>query len=177
MTLEETAILIKKLKKEQLQFSSETGTALDYGKDEVYQLIPHRPPFNLVDRICEISLAQKMIKAQSKVLEDDPVFEGHFPDQPIYPGVFQIEMMAQAGLCLAGFVINQTLEVAQVKSIRGLFTRVHNAGFIAPVLPGNQLEILAQLVEFDDLLGIVAAQIIRADRIVAHSISEVYFTA
>ena len=108
MTLEDTARLIKKLKKEQLQFPGKTETLIDFCRNEIYKLIPHRPPFNLIDQICEINLAQRMIKARSIICEDDPVFEGHFPDQPIYPGVFQIEMMGQVGLCLAGFVINQT---------------------------------------------------------------------
>lgn len=175
MQPEETNQLIKRLKRQFIELPSESTTTVDYQKEAIYQLIPHRPPFNLVDQICAINLQNQTIKATTTIAEDDPIFEGHFPGQPVYPGVFQIEMMGQVGLCLASFALWKTTEITQTKPIKGLFTRVHNAGFISQILPGDTLDILAQLVEFDEFLGIVAAQIVKDDQIIAHSISEVYF--
>lgn len=167
--------LIKQLKRKVITFPESDTVQVDYQKEVINRLIPHRPPFNLVDKINKISLSEQTIAATTTISKEDPIFEGHFPEQPVYPGVLQIEMMGQVGLCLSAFVIHQTTDGAKTKPVKGLFTRVHNAGFIGQVFPGDQLIILAQMVEFDEFLGIVAAQILKAGKIISHSISEVYF--
>ena len=167
--------LIKRIKRQPIIFPGNTAVAIDYGKDEIHQLIPHRAPFSLLDKLLKIDLGQETLEAVAKISADDPVFKGHFPDDPVYPGVLQIEMMGQAGLCLAAFVQAKSTDITLVKPIKGLFTRVHNAGFLSAVYPGNQLRVVVRMVEHDDFLGIVCGQILHGNKIISHSISEVYF--
>lgn len=166
---------IKSLKRHPILLNDSAVTELNYGKAEIHQLIPHRDPFSLVDRIVRVSLTDQSIEAESTIAPDNPIFEGHFPEQPVYPGVFQIEMMGQAGLCLAAFVLHETTNLLALKSIKGLFTKVHHAGFQGQILPGDSLTILVQMLEYDEYLGIVAAQILKDNKIVSHAILEVYF--
>ena len=70
------------------------------GKAEIKEYLPHRKPFLLVDRILEMERGQKVV-AEKDVLADEPWFEGHFPGNPILPGVLIIEAMAQAAGVLA----------------------------------------------------------------------------
>ncbi len=156
---------------------NETSVKLHYGKEEIHQLIPHRAPFSLVDRITRIDLPNQSIEATSAIAQEDPIFEGHFPEHPVYPGVFQIELMGQAGLCLAAFVIHQTTSVKEASPVKGLFTKVHYAGFQGQIFPGDSLTILVQMLEYDDYLGIVGAQILKNGKIVSYAILEVYFEA
>ena len=64
--------------------------------NEIRQLLPHRYPFLLVDRVASIDLEQKTIHAYKNVSINEPFFNGHFPQHPIMPGVLIIEAMAQA---------------------------------------------------------------------------------
>ena len=67
---------------------------------EIMKLIPHRYPFILIDRILEILPREKVV-ALKNVTINEPFFQGHFPENPIMPGVLIIEAMAQAGAVLA----------------------------------------------------------------------------
>lgn len=168
--------LIKVIKKEPILSPAPTSIMVNYPEERIHQLIPHRAPFSLLDKLSIIDLSQETIEAETEILSDDPVFRGHFPGNPIYPGVLQIEMMGQAGLCLAAFIRSGTTEIDQTKPMSGLFTRVHNAGFLSAVYPGDKLRVLAKMVEHDDFLGVICGQIMKGNSIISHSILEVYFS-
>ncbi len=93
--------------------------------------IPHRYPFLLVDRVLDYEPG-KWIKALKNVTINEPFFQGHFPGEPIMPGVLQIEAMAQTGgiLSLIGEGLNDKL---------AFFMTVNNVKFRKPVVPGDQL--------------------------------------
>lgn len=168
--------LIKRLKREPISLPGQSTVELDLGKAQIERLIPHRVPFLLINRIKRLSLEQQTLEVGVKVEKSDPVFAGHFPDNPVYPGVLLIEMMGQAGLCLSHYISNQTDQVASdTHPVKGLFTRVHNAGFIQAVLPEDDLIIRVQMLEMDPFFGMVAAQVLRDGAIVTHSLLEVYF--
>ncbi|HGZ70123.1 MAG TPA: 3-hydroxyacyl-ACP dehydratase FabZ [Nitratifractor sp.] len=109
-----------------------------YNVMEIQEILPHRYPFLLVDRITELE-PSKMITGYKNVSISEPVFQGHFPDHPIYPGVMIIEGMAQAGGVLAFKSMNEAdQESSQEKVV--YFMSIDKAKFRAPVVPGDRLE-------------------------------------
>ena len=168
--------LIKELKKEPIYLSKESTTLVKYNQKDIQRIIPHRHPFLMIDRVTKVNLNENTIEVERYIEHTDPVFEGHFPDNPVYPGVLQIEMMGQTGLCLAHFLAEDLWEITQdSKPIKALFTRVHHAIFINPILPGDSLVIIAKMIEHDEFFGLVASQILRNNNICSLSILEVYF--
>ena len=99
---------------------------------EISKLIPHRLPFLFVDE-CEILEVGKKGIAKRLFKNDEYFFEGHFPNNPIVPGVILIEAMAQT----AGIVVSHSLEKSDEKSV--LFMSVNKAKFRKPILPNEKV--------------------------------------
>ena len=103
--------------------------------NEIMQILPHRYPFLLIDRVVEI-VPNETITAYKNVTSAEHIFQGHFPDHPIYPGVMIIEGMAQAGGVLAFKSTND--EDLSDKVV--YFMSIDKAKFRIPVRPGDRLE-------------------------------------
>ena len=103
--------------------------------NEIMQILPHRYPFLLIDRVVEI-VPNEIITAYKNVTIAEHIFQGHFPDHPIYPGVMIIEGMAQAGGVLAFKSTND--EDLSDKVV--YFMSIDKAKFRIPVRPGDRLE-------------------------------------
>lgn len=101
---------------------------------ELLNLLPHRYPFLLVDKVLSYDLENQQIVAQKNVSFNEPFFIGHFPDAPIMPGVLILEALAQAAGVLLGLVLNNDRN----KKI-ALFLGVQKAKFRQPVRPGDTL--------------------------------------
>lgn len=101
----------------------------------IMELLPHRYPFLLIDRITAVTSGES-ITALKNVTINEPAFQGHFPGRPIMPGVLIIEAMAQAG----GVLSHVTLGDVDPKPLFFL-AGVKNARFRKTVLPGDQLVI------------------------------------
>jgi len=99
---------------------------------EILDILPHRYPFLLVDRIEEIEIGKRIVGIKNVTI-NEPYFQGHFPNRPIMPGVLIIEAMAQVGGVLA-FKSNQDPKKKMV-----YFLGIEKAKFRKPVLPGDQL--------------------------------------
>lgn len=167
---------INKVKRQPLQIDFEDTVKLNFGKQDIDRIIPHRAPFALITSLTAVCLQHQIIEATSYINPADPIFEGHFPDMPVYPGVMQIESMGQAGLCMAYFLKNATTEITENSiPVKGLFTRVHNAGFNKGVKPGDLLTIRVQSIEDDDFMGLMMAQVLLNDEVYSHSVLEVYY--
>src|SRR6202041_3116431 len=111
-----------------------TPTATSLGITEIMQILPHRYPFLLIDRVVELVPMQRIV-AIKNVTINEPYFQGHFPTYPIMPGVLMVEAMAQAGGALL------LTEVPDRDDKLMVFTGIDNARFRRPVLPGDQLRI------------------------------------
>jgi len=104
---------------------------------EIQKILPHRYPFLLLDRITAL-VEGESIEGYKNVTISEPVFQGHFPDHPIYPGVMIIEGMAQAGGVLA-FQSLPEEDKAKADSKVVYFMSIDRAKFRAPVTPGDKL--------------------------------------
>ena len=98
----------------------------------ILDLLPHRYPILLVDRILDYEPGQ-WIRGLRNISYSEQVFQGHFPDRPVFPGVYILEAMAQTGGCL----LLQDIEDRHRKVI--YFMGIDGAKFRKPVLPGDQL--------------------------------------
>ena len=100
--------------------------------EEIKNLIPHRDPFLFVDT-CEIIVPGEHGKSNKLFSANEYFFKGHFPDNPIVPGVIIVEAMAQT----AGIVVSYKLKEYKEKSV--LFMSVNKAKFRKPILPNDQV--------------------------------------
>ncbi|MEN4052171.1 MULTISPECIES: 3-hydroxyacyl-ACP dehydratase FabZ [Sulfurimonas] len=105
---------------------------------DIQKILPHRYPFLLVDRVTELNPKESII-AYKNVSISEPVFEGHFPGHPIYPGVMILEGMAQAGGILAFKSMDDVTE-EEIQNKVVYFMSIDKAKFRSPVKPGDKLE-------------------------------------
>src|SRR5579871_1841147 len=122
--------------------------------EQIQQLLPHRYPFLLVDRVLEIVPGESVV-TRKNVTINEPFFTGHFPGHPVMPGVLIVEAMAQS----AGLL---TLMTEQIKggepSSLFYLAKVDNARFNAPVVPGDTLRMEVRLKRLMRNMGIFEAR-------------------
>jgi len=105
---------------------------------EIMELLPHRYPFLLVDRIVEIDLWKRIVGIKNVTI-NEPFFVGHFPEHPVMPGVLLIESIAQVG----GILVLKSLGGERRMAY---FAGIENAKFKRPVVPGDQLRIEVEII-------------------------------
>ena len=139
---------------------------------EIREYLPHRYPFLLVDRVTELDIENKTIRAYKNVSVNEPFFNGHFPQHPIMPGVLIIEAMAQA----AGILAFKVLNAKPSDGTLYYFVGSDKLRFRQPVLPGDKLVLEAnflsskrQIWKFEckatvDGKAVCSAEIICAER-------------
>lgn len=106
-------------------------------KEQIKEVIPHREPFLLVDEVQEMEVG-KSIVATKYVKEDESYFQGHFPGQPIMPGVLIVESLAQAGAVAL-------LSMPENRGKLAVFGAIKNARFKKQVTPGDVLTLKVTL--------------------------------
>ena len=107
---------------------------------QIQSLLPHRYPFLLVDKVVSIDYEKRTIVATKNVSINEPFFQGHFPNQPIMPGVLIIEAMAQAGGVLTQLTLGRD---SQSKLF--YMVKVDKARFTRQVVPGDVLEMHVEI--------------------------------
>lgn len=111
---------------------------------EIQKILPHRYPFLLIDRVTELK-NHESIKAYKNITIAEQIFQGHFPDHPIYPGVMIIEGMAQAGGVLA--FRSMVGEGQDLNNKVVYFMSIDKAKFRRPIKPGDKLEFIITVIK------------------------------
>ena len=133
---------------------------------EIQEIIPHRFPFLLVDRVTEVNSGENLI-GYKNISISEQVFQGHFPGHPIYPGVMILEGLAQAGGILAFKSMEMTKEEAAEKVV--YFMSIDNAKFRAPVRPGDRLEYRVSVIKNKGAIWMLDGKAYVDDKIVAQA--------
>ncbi|QQS16607.1 MAG: 3-hydroxyacyl-ACP dehydratase FabZ [Neisseriales bacterium] len=129
----------------------------------IMRYLPHRFPFLLIDRVIALQRG-KMIQAIKNVTYNEPFFAGHFPDFPVMPGVLIIEAMAQT----AGLLELESLGGRPENELY-FFAGIDKARFRRQVVPGDQLVIVAQVIQVKRMLGRYAAQALVGGQLVCEA--------
>ena len=107
---------------------------------DIIRILPHRYPFILIDQIVEMKPGESLV-AIKNVTINEPFFPGHFPSQPVMPGVLSLEIMSQAG----AFLVLNYVDDPMKKNM--FFTGADAVRFRKPIVPGNQMRIHMKLVK------------------------------
>lgn len=130
---------------------------------EIMRLLPHRYPFLMVDRITSL-IPRHSVKGIKNVTVNEPFFQGHFPDRPIFPGVLILEGLAQAGGCMAFCSVPEMIGERLV-----YFAGIDKARFRKPVLPGDQIEYRLELLKHKRLIMVMKGQAFVDDQLVTEA--------
>lgn len=113
--------------------------------EQIKEIIPHRYPFLLVDRVTEMEAGKKVVGLKN-VSVNEPFFQGHFPDYPVMPGVLIVEALAQAGaIAVLGMEAN--------KGKIGFLAGVDKCRFKRQVKPGDQLKLEVEITRMKGPIG------------------------
>ncbi len=110
--------------------------------EAIQRLLPHRPPFLLVDRVVAHEPGKRLV-AWKSVTMNEPFFAGHFPGHPVMPGVLVLEALAQAAALLAILALTPEEHRSKVTLLMG----IDEARFRRPVVPGDRLELHVEIVK------------------------------
>lgn len=109
--------------------------------NELFSYLPHRYPFLLIDRVVELDVGES-IRGYKNITMNEELFNGHFPGQPIFPGVLILEAMAQ----LSGVLAFETKDKRPADGVNYLFGGVEKARFRRPVIPGDRLDMVSKII-------------------------------
>jgi 3-hydroxyacyl-[acyl-carrier-protein] dehydratase len=119
-------------------------------KEQIKEIIPHRDPFLLIDEITELETGKRAVGIKY-VSEDEYYFKGHFPGQPVMPGVLIVEALAQVGAVIV-------LSLPDFKGKIALFGSIKNARFRKIVRPGDVLRLEVEMVTLRSRMGVGMAK-------------------
>ena len=165
--------LVKSLRRKPIFNPGGEATTPMTGCPQIQELIPHRDPFLLIDSIDDLDLPNRTIRGSRCIRKDDPVFAGHFPGKPVYPGVLQVEAMGQLALCLSRLTDEENGNSGHPPDVRAI--KIHYASFLAPISPGDHLTIQAGIVEDNGFTAISSGQVFKDSTLCSCSVQEVCF--
>ena len=115
---------------------------------EIKEILPHRYPMLLIDRVIEMDIEEKpYVKGYINVSANEAFFQGHYPEEPIMPGVLQIEALAQAGAVAI-------LSMEKFKGKTPLFAGTNKVRFKNKVVPGDRLDLYCEIVKLKGPIGV-----------------------
>lgn len=125
--------------------SRERRFNMEYGVKEIQEIIPHRHPFLLVDRLIELEPGKRAVGIKN-VTATEPFFQGHFPQYPVMPGVLIIEALAQVGA-------SAVLSMEENRGKLAFFAGIDKVRFRGQVLPGDTLTLEVELIRLKGKIG------------------------
>lgn len=128
---------------------------------EIINILPHRYPFLLVDRVLELDLEKGYVLAQKNVTINEAFFQGHFPQAPIMPGVLILEALAQAG----GILVHLKASGDKI----AVLLNVNQAKFRHPVKPGDVLLLRGNGLHFSSKGGRIKSEALVNDKVVVEA--------
>jgi len=126
---------------------------------EIQEIIPHRYPFLMVDRIIELEEGKRAVGIKN-VSSNEPFFQGHFPGHPIMPGVLIMEALAQVGAVVI-------LKMPEYAGHLALFAGLDDVKFKRQVIPGDQLRLEVELIKFRKTFGVAQGKAYVGETLVA----------
>ncbi len=133
---------------------------------EIQKILPHRFPFLLIDKVTDL-VTGETLTGYKNVTIGEHIFQGHFPDHPIYPGVMILEGMAQAGGILAFRSMNATEEEIANKVV--YFMSIDKAKFRNPVRPGDRLEYRISVIKNKGTIWVLKGETYVDDKLVSEA--------
>ena len=116
--------------------------------NEIKEIIPHRYPMLLIDRVIEMDIEEKLfVRGYKNVSANEEFFQGHYPEEPIMPGVLQVEALAQTG----------TVAILSMEKFKGktpLFAGINKVRFKDKVVPGDRLDLYCEIIKIKGPIGI-----------------------
>ena len=132
-----------------------------YTTKEIMEIIPHRQPFLLIDTIEELEVGKKAV-GKKCVSYNEPFFAGHFPQEPVMPGVLIVEALAQVGAVAI-------LSLPENKGKTAYFGAINSAKFKGKVLPGDVLLLETEIIKSKGPIGVGSAKAYVDGKVVAQA--------
>ena len=149
---------------------------VSYGREAIEKIIPHRDPLLFLDGIDGLDVDTGRITGYREISPEDPVFHGHFPGHPIYPGSYTVEMIGQLGLCLYHFNTVKDTHIENNPVPVGVrATRILGAYFLEPIHPGDRVVLLGEITDSDGFFGRAIGQAVVNGTVCCVSAAEVCF--
>lgn len=118
--------------------------------NQIMEIIPHRQPFLLIDKVTDMEPGVS-IKGYKNITYNEPYFAGHFPSEPVMPGVLQLEALAQLGAVAV-------LSIPENKGKTAYYAGVDRARFKQKVVPGDRLDLECEIIKTKGPLGVAAVK-------------------
>ncbi len=157
-TMPEEAVEILDLAKRNLLLPEPDGsTTVLFGRKEIEQVLPHRDPFLFLDAILFMDATEGLLAARYDLERGRFILSGHFPGDPMWPGIFQVEAITQLG----GFLHNYK---HHDQGAVGVLTDILAARFLLPIKPGGDMYVLVRVVDYG-LMKLVVGQCLQHGKI------------
>lgn len=146
---EEAEQILRTAEKSLLVSSFDPSQPPVVGRGEIERVLPHRDPFLFIDAVLCLDLERGLIATRYDLQRGHAILAGHYPNNPLWPAIFQVEAIAQAG----GFFYNCS---HHVEGAPGLLTHILGARFMRPVTPGADVHVVARVLEdglFIEIVG------------------------